>query len=498
MPDYLGQRDTGIRPFQAGSQRIYIHIDPKPTQPILDYGLTEWGGVTFATPDPEQILVPSRTRYNQWTRIGKVYQPEELQSVDFTTTSNGAGQDSWEDLRKLQVNFIMYNTVGATIEGQSIQADDAHSWTMKGVLPDCNVVSVVPFGDAINSKSENSESLATGSIQHGNGTIVRTVGFSPIGGSAITKDIVDGVTLEQKSYSEFFGITTNVAATEPSEVVYVRTDRPTAGTMNDITAFGTAGLGNRCYIAGNALLVTRGETGGGHAYASLDDIRAGNGGGAFTLVTDGYNPTNEPVACAVISEGNIILVGLGGYIYRLTNLTGSATTIDAGVLTTNNLNDVDYYNNQVIAVGASNTVLVSNNGGINGWSSITGPSAGNSLDTVQVVKENQWYIGTDNGELWFAEYDPVAGSATYTQVNLFGATPSAIQRISFYSNIFGWVVGNGTNLFRTTSAGVRVSNKSPEFARLSTVGFTTLAGVAPVNENEVFVFGDSGLIGYGT
>lgn len=501
MPNFLGQRDQGIRPFQAGSQRIYIHINPKPTSPILDYGLTQLGQITFATPDPEQILIPSRTRFNQWKRVGKIYQPEELQSVDFTTTSNGAGRDDWEDLRKLQISFAIYNTVGATIEGQSLQADDAHSWTEKGVLPDCDVVSVSPFGDSINSKSENSESLATGTIQHGNGVIARTVGFSPIGGSALTIDIVDADSLNQGSYSEFFGVTVNTPTTGPaSQVVYIRTDRPTAGTQNEITALATDGLLDRCYIAGNALLVTRSTGTESHGYASLDDIRAGNGGGAFTMVSSGYNTSNGPVAAAVISEGNIILVGLGGYIYRLTNLTGTPTTVDAGVLTTEDLNDVDFYNNQVVAVGANNVVLVSNEGGINGWTSITGPSAGDALNTVQVVRENQWYIGNDDGELWYGDYDPVSGSATWTQVNLFGATPTNIARIHFYddSNIFGWVIGNGTNLFRTTSAGVRVSNKVPEFARLSTVGFATLAGATAVDENEVFVYGDSGLVGLGS
>lgn len=499
MPSFSGQRDKGIRPFQSGTQRVYIHIDPKPTQPILDYGLTELGQITFATPDPEQILVPDRRKFNSWQRVGKIYQPDELQSTDFTTTSNGAGEDDWNDLRKFKIEFVVYNTVGAVLEGTSLQADDAHSWTEKGVLPSCTVVSVSPFGESVNSKSENSESLATGTIQYGNGVIVKTIGFSPIGGSALTKDILDGDTINQQYYSEFFGITTNTASTNPSAVVYGRTDQPSSFTQTDITALSTEGLLDRSYISGNALLVTRSEASSeSHGYASLDDIRAGNGAGAFTFVS-GYTSNKGPVACAVISEGNIILVGLGGYIYRLTNLTSTPTIVDAGVLTTEDLNDVDYYNNQVVAVGDSNEVLVSNAGGVNGWSSITGPSSGNNLTCVQVVKTNQWYIGTDNGEVWFADYDPNSGSANYTQLNMFGATPTAIQRIKFAegSNLFGWVVGNGTNLFRTTSAGVRFSNKSPEFARLATVGFTTLAGVVPIDENETFVFGDSGLIGLG-
>ena len=501
MPLFLGQRDQGVLPFSAGSQRLYIHINPSPVSPILDYGLTEFGGITFATPDPEQILVPSRTKFNQWKRIGRIYQPEEFQSVDFTTTSNGAGRDDWEDLRKFQIEFVIYNTVGAVQEGQSIQADDAHSWTQKGVLPDCVVVSVSPFGDAINSKSENSESMATGSIQYGNGVIARTVGFSPIGGASLTKDIVDADNLNQNSYSEFFGITTNAAATTPSAVVYIRTDKPTAGTQSDITALSTDGLLDRAYISGNAMLVTRSETPNeSHGFASLDDIRAGNGAGAFTFVTGGYNTTNGPVACAVISEGNIVIVGLGGYIYRLTNLTGTPSIVDAGVLTTEDLNDVDFYNNQVVAVGDNNAVLVSQEGGINGWASITGPSAGDALNTVQVVKENQWYVGNDDGEIWFGEYDPVSATSTWTQVSPFGATITNVARIEFddENRAFGWFVGNGTNLLRTTSAGVRISAKVPEFARLSTVGFTTIAGVTMVDENEAFVYGDSGLVGLGS
>lgn len=495
MPSFLGQRDQGIRPFTSGMQRVYIHINPKPTQAILDYGLTQLGEVPFASPEPEQIKVPDRKSFNKWQNIGRIWQPEEFQTTDFTTSANGAGKDDWEDLRKYQIEFALYNTVGAVSDGNSLQADDAHNWTEKGVLPNCVVVSVTPFGESVNSKSENSEAMASGTIQYDNGVIVRTVGFSPIGGAALTVDMVDGFSLNQGEYTEFFGVTTNTVTTGPaSMVVYGRTDKPNSFTQNEITALATDGLLDRCYVSGNAMLATRGETGGGHAYASLDDIRAGNGGSAFTLVTSGYTVAKEPVAAAIISEGNIILVALGGYIYRLTNLTGTPTIIDAGVLTTNNLNDVDFYNNQVVAVGVSNTVLVSDEGGINSWVSVTGPSAGNALTAVQVVAVNQWYVGTDNGEVWFGDYDPVANTATWTQINLFGATPTSIARINFHEGIdkrlFGWIVGNGTNLFRTSSAGVRISNKSPEFARLSSVGFTTLAGVATVDENECFVFGD--------
>ncbi len=500
MPEFQGQREQGIRPFQSGQQRVYIHVDPKPTSAILDYGLTELGQVTFATPDPEQILVPSRTRFNRWQRVGKIYQPDELQSVDFTTTSNGAGKDDWEDLRKFQIDFVIYNTVGAVVEGASIQADDAHSWTEKGVLPDCNVISVSPFGDSVNSKSENSESLATGSIQHGNGTITRTVGFSPIGGSAPTKDIIDADALNQNSYSEFFGITTNTASTNPSAVVYGRTDLPNAFTQSDITALSTDGVLDRCAIVGNTLLVTRSEASNeSHLIASLDDIRAGSGAGAFTAISTGYNSSNGPVAIGVVSEGNVILVGLGGYIYRLTNITSAPITVDAGALTSNNLNDVAVYNNQVVAVGASNTILVSNNGGINGWATATGPSSGNALTTVQIPKANHFYVGDDNGGLWFGEYNPDTGAITWTQVVPFGATITSVSRVHFTdeSNIFGWLVGNGANLFRTTSAGARFSNKVPEFARLSTVGFTTILGVVSVDENEVFVYGNGGNIGLG-
>jgi len=495
MPSFSGQRDQGIRPFQSGQQRIYIQINPKPTSEIMDYGLTELGQITFATPEPEQILVPDRKSFNKWKRIGRVFQPDEFQSVDFTTTANGAGKDDWEDLRKLQVEFVIYNTVGAVSEGQSIQADDAHSWTQKGVLPDCLVVSVSPFGESINSKSENSESMATGSIQYGNGVIARTVEFASIGGAALTKDILDGFTINRGSFSEFFGITTNAPASAPSSVIYGRTDRPTAFTQTNITALSTDGLTEKAYLVGNSMMLLRNTSTLSHYFSSLDDVRAGND--IFTEVT-GYTAAKGPLAACVLSEGNIIVVGTGGYIYRLTNITTAPSVVDAGVLTTNALNDVDFYNSQVVAVGASNTVLVSQQGGINGWSSITGPSVGNALTAVSVVRENQWYIGTDNGEIWFGEYDPVDGTAVWTQLNPFGLTTTAIVDIDFHedSKVFGWVVDE-TGLLRTTSAGVRFSAKSPEFVRLSNAGITTYGGVATVDENEVFVFGDAGNMGLG-
>src|SRR3990167_46273 len=73
-------------------------------------------------------------------------------------------------------------------------------------------------------------------------------------------------------------------------------------------------------------------------YANADDIIAGTE--TWTEVNTGFVGTGCPNAIWSVSPRDTWIVGDGGYIYKSTDVTAGVTVQDAGVATTQNLNDV--------------------------------------------------------------------------------------------------------------------------------------------------------------
>ena len=172
-----------------------------------------------------------------------------------------------------------------------------------------------------------------------------------------------------------------------------------------------------------------------------------------TEVASGFVASKTPNAVYAPSVAAIFMVGDGGYIYKLENPGDAVAVLDAGVTTTNDLLAVDGIGQTLVAVGASDTILVSNDYGVS-WSTVTAPTSAASIKTVQVVDEGIWLIGADDGKLY---YTTDAGQ-NWSEKGFPGSGSGSVDVLHFYKQnpAFGLLAhgsGSALTVYRTTDGG---------------------------------------------
>lgn len=185
-------------------------------------------------------------------------------------------------------------------------------------------------------------------------------------------------------------------------------------------------------------------------YASLASLLAGTA--TWTEVGTGFI-TNGPAALTSQGPANVWIVGAAGYIYYSSNVESGVVVQSAGGATVQNLTAVHSYDAlNVVAVGASNAVVRTADGGIT-WSSIVGPAVGVALNAVAMHGVDEWYVGTAGGRLYYTRN----GGSTWTEVGFSGSGAGAVKDIAFASPTVGYMVHNTAaglgRLFRTIDGG---------------------------------------------
>lgn len=131
----------------------------------------------------------------------------------------------------------------------------------------------------------------------------------------------------------------------------------------------------------------------------------------------GFVAGGEPQALYVADATHAWLVGNAGYIYFFDNPETAVQVQDAGVATTQVLNDVHGCDaSNVVAVGQNNAVVYTTDGGQT-WASVTGPAAGIGLNAIWVYSPNVWFVGCANGKL----YDTQNAGVSWTEITLPGS-----------------------------------------------------------------------------
>lgn len=167
-------------------------------------------------------------------------------------------------------------------------------------------------------------------------------------------------------------------------------------------------------------------------YADTGDILLGTE--TWAEVATGFAVGGEPNAIWSISARDTWIVGDGGYIYYTSDPTSGVTAQDEGVATTQNLADVHAYDSEnVVAVGASNAVIYTKDGG-GTWAAVTGPAVGVNLTAIWMKDVDTWFVGDANGALWYTNN---AGT-TWTQRNLPISTDE-IDDIKFPTDSVGYL-----------------------------------------------------------
>jgi hypothetical protein len=153
---------------------------------------------------------------------------------------------------------------------------------------------------------------------------------------------------------------------------------------------------------------------------------------------------------AIFSLGSAFtwIVGDGGVVYFTDDITAAPVAQSSGVVT--NLNDIHGYDElNLLAVGAANVVIYTRNGGST-WQGITGPPAnvGIALNCCWMKGENEWFVGTANGRLYYTR----DAGVTWVEKTFTSSGTSEVHDISFSTPTVGYMAHNAV-ILRTIDGG---------------------------------------------
>lgn len=272
---------------------------------------------------------------------------------------------------------------------------------------------------------------------------LKRVQASEIAGTEIVQQVVDVIICDSRQCGAC-GITSNgcekiFAVTKshggspglPAKVIYSPNGGGIIGSTTITTLLATEDpTGVAC--VGTVLAVISNESLSIH-YATLANILTANE--VWAEVATGFVVAKGPNAIFSLGRTLTWIVGDGGYIYFSSDITGGVTVQSAGSLSVQNLNaihGVDELN--LVAVGASNVVLVTEDGGAV-WTSITGPSVGVSLTSVFMKTDLIWFIGTAGGKLFYTK----DGGLTWTEKTFSGSGAGSVYDITFPTPTVGYM-----------------------------------------------------------
>jgi hypothetical protein len=187
----------------------------------------------------------------------------------------------------------------------------------------------------------------------------------------------------------------------PPDVVF-SLQKGNAGTWlaHDIDTLGAAENPDAVDCVGTYLVVVSGDSNSLH-YVLLTELKAGTDP-AFTEVTTGFVAGGEPRDIYSLGQFAYI-VGDSGYVYYTSDPTGGVSVLDAGTVTATNFAAVHALSESfAIAVGDSaGIVVIENKSSVR---VITPPvGVGVSFNTVLAKTTKEWFVGGDDGNLYWTK-----------------------------------------------------------------------------------------------
>lgn len=266
---------------------------------------------------------------------------------------------------------------------------------------------------------------------------------TPTAATAIQQEVVgvaviDGVSCGQcgapsDGASVIFAVTVSEGGSPglPGEVIFTQDAGSTVGSTI-VTTLGANEDASDLAGVGTNVVVISAEDNALH-YAPVQDILLEQE--AWTRVATGFVALKLPNRIFSLGRTFTWIAADDGYIYFSSDITAGVTPQTDGSVTVEDLVDihgVDELN--LIAVGDSNAVLVTTNGG-NVWSSVTGPAPAVNLTACVMRSAREWIVGDAGGNLWYTR----DGGLSWTAKAFTGSGSGTINALAFATRSVGFM-----------------------------------------------------------
>lgn len=252
-------------------------------------------------------------------------------------------------------------------------------------------------------------------------------------------------------------------------------------------------------VGQNLVVLFSDATTGGYFTSVLNSITGIPG--TWTKTTTGFVSGNQPNDMWVANPREVYFCGNGGYIYKSESILSGVTVLDAADTTTDNLNRIHGQDNVIVSVGDGAAIVYSTNRG-DTFSVATNAPACFSIDALQVMDEFRWWVGCDNGNVFWTN---TRAETAFTELTLPAATAGAIatiQDITFPTDEVGYIqaaTSDPTGVFFTTIDGGRNwevggANEFPTVDRINRLAYPIVPNRGVATNNLAF----GGLAGNGT
>lgn len=477
---------------QGGQARVFVQTDgPSPANSYDYFGAMQVGDAEEPQGSSTPVYLPSSRQRNKWDIVDEVPSVPELGTLPFQQRMDRLLRSAWWDLKERACRFHLQ-----AVLGKCSNPSDFTEWEAKIVYSFAKLTS---FGHGTLNPNEGGDNAAineSGEFEFRRMIPIRPIRFSEKADAVILAEVLDGLYHDvaqcgdcgpasdgcKKAY--FLTLANGGSPGLSSQIIYT-TDGFTTVSAIDIPTLG--GLsGTRLAVIGSYLVVIS-QASASHHISALADIDAGLTD--WTEVGTGYIPGKGPRAIHSASAMRSFVAAAGGYIYRLDDATTAVEIATDGSVTTQDLNDIHGSGDVIVAVGGSNSVLVSTNDG-DSFALVTGPTPGVGLNAIWVTDANVWYVGTADGRLFYT----VNSGRAWMQSNL-GSGIVAITDIRFVEDqnaagIIGYLAaqtGSGSRVYRTTDNGHSWQYRAPAIDKLPTA--ERINGVYPCGYNQVAAFG---------
>lgn len=414
------------------------------------------GALEYNFGDSEPIKAPDPERFGETVDVG------EIQAVAERPTTSLVGRYA-SDLRSLMLDLARKKCpFDVHINfGECSDPRDNNTFSKKVAFMAARGGSYST--DDLGSLEENSAVNETLEVSGIDFVEVMPLSFSSKGGDAVTNPLNDVIICsivscgdceeEDDGCDNIYAVgesTPGSPGTSPDIVYSVDNGVTWFGTDINTIAVGNGADGVACL---ETYIVAVSADEASLHYITKSDLDTTPPAAGFTEITTGFVGSNFPVD--IWSVGNYAFIaGLNGYIYGSSDPTVGVTVLDAAIATTDNLNAVHALNDKfAVMVGASGRIVKTENQV--SWSTVTGPTGvSDGFDAVWLLSEDDWWIGTDAGELYYTRN----GGTTWTQKVLPNqSTVSTVNDIAFSNDTLMYVATTTTTtagrLYRSYDGG---------------------------------------------